>query len=430
MTHHPRLARPQEEAMPRYRHDAYDIAPSPFQPTGGGRLSRRDVLGGVLSAAALGLVGTSEARAAGVGAAISDVRRTTTALRLGSNENPCGLGPAAKDAFLSALAEANRYPGRSSYALVEALAALHKVDTSWIYLAPGSGELLRAGTTAFTSPSKALVMASPTFEAPGRTAMAVGAPVHEVPVTSEGRLDLDAMAAKAAGAGLFFLCNPNNPTGGSVPGTAVAEFVAKVKMAAPEARVLVDEAYFDYVEDPGYATAVPLAQADPRVFVTRTFSKIFGMAGLRVGYAIGHPETLAALRQQGSSGTLSSASLAAAAAALGDTAHLTAEKARNRATRTFTRERFEAAGYRVLPSSANFLMIDVRRDASSFGSICRQHQIFVARAFPPLTSCVRLTIGTQAEMDEAVPAMLALLEAPASARAHSIANDWEAEAAC
>jgi histidinol-phosphate aminotransferase len=267
------------------------------------------------------------------------------------------------------------------------------------------------------------VVASPTFEAPGRAASAIGAPVQAVPVTADGRLDLDAMAAKAPGAGMFFLCNPNNPTGASVPGTAVAEFVAKVKVAAPEARILVDEAYFDYVDDPGYATAVPLAQADPRLLVTRTFSKIFGMAGLRVGYAIAHPDTLAALRRQGSSGTLSSASLAAASAALADSSHLSAEKARNTAARRFTRERFEAAGYRVLPSSANFLMIDIKRDASTFQSLCREHQIVVARAFPPLTTCMRLSVGTQAEMDEAVPAMLSLLEAPPPASARLAALD-------
>jgi histidinol-phosphate aminotransferase len=409
--------------MPRHRHDAYDVDLSSALPVGRGQLSRRDVLGGVLSAAALGVLAPARADAAATTTVTRDVRRTTTALRLGSNENPCGLGPAAKDAFVAAAGEANRYPGRSSQVLVEALAAQHKVEPSWIYLTPGSGELLRAATMAFTSPAKSLVVASPTFEAPGRAAAAIGAPVQAVPVTSEGRLDLDAMAAKAAGAGMFFLCNPNNPTGASVPATAVAAFVATVKAAAPDAKILVDEAYFEYVDDPGYATAVPLAQADPRVFVTRTFSKIYGMAGLRVGYAIAHPETLAALRRQGSSGTLSSASLAAAAAALADTAHLSAEKARNTAARRFTREKFEAAGYRVLPSSANFLMIDVKRDASAFQAMCRQHQIMVARAFPPLTSCVRLSIGTQAEMDEAVPAMLALLEAPPPASARAAALD-------
>jgi histidinol-phosphate aminotransferase len=419
--------------MPRHRHDAHDVdRESSVRSVARGQLSRRDMLGGVFSVAALGVAAAADSRAAAVSVAGTDVRRTSVPLRLGSNENPCGLGPAAHAAFVAAAAEANRYPGRAGQALVEALAAQHKVDPSWIYLTPGSGELLRAATMAFTSPAKSLVMASPTFEAPGRAAAAIGVPVQAVPVTSDGRMDLEAMAGKAAGAGMFFLCNPNNPTGGSVPAAAVADFVAKVRTAAPDAKILVDEAYFEYVDDPGYATAVPLAQADPRVFVTRTFSKIFGMAGLRVGYAIAHPETLAALRRQGSSGTLSSASLAAAAAALADGAHLTAERARNSAARRFTRQQFETAGYRVLPSSANFVMIDIRRDAAAFQSLCRQHQIGVARAFPPLTTYVRLSIGTQAEMDEAVPAMLALLETPAptSARIASLAVDWDAGGAC
>jgi histidinol-phosphate aminotransferase len=423
--------------MPRDAHDAYDADVPPSLPSlSRGQLSRRRLLGSVLSAAAAGVIAPSRVAARGFDldgvAKATDIRRTSTMLRLGSNENPCGLGPAAKDAFVAAAGEANRYPGRAGQVLIDALAAQHKVEPAWIYLTPGSGELLRAATMAFTSSSRSLVVASPTFEAPGRAAAAIGAPTHAVPVTADGRLDLEAMAAKAAGAGMFFLCNPNNPTGASVPATAVASFVAMVKTSAPDAKVLVDEAYFEYVDDPGYATAVPLAQADPRVFVTRTFSKIFGMAGLRVGYAVAHPDTIALLRKQGSSGTLSSASLAAAAAALADTAHLTAERARNTAARTFTRAKFEAAGYRVLPSSANFVMIDIRSDAGAFGALCRQHQIGVARAFPPLSTCVRLSIGTQAEMEEAVPAMLALLETapPVSARIAARATHWDAGGAC
>ena len=251
-----------------------------------------------------------------------------------------------------------------------------------------------------------------------------------MPVTADGRLDLDAMLAKAAGAGLVYVCNPNNPTGGGVPGTSLTAFVDRLKTVAPEARVLVDEAYFEYADEPGYATAVPLAVADRRVLVTRTFSKVFGMAGLRVGYAIAHPDTLAALEAHGRDGTLSNASLAAAAAAFADTAHIAAECARNRAVRQFTRERFEAAGYRVLPSAANFLMVDIKRDAGSFGGECRRQRIAVARPFPPLTTCMRLTIGTQAEMDEAVPAILALLQSPASARIASAPFDWIAGAGC
>jgi histidinol-phosphate aminotransferase len=393
----------------------------------GDRLSRRDVLGGLVSAAAVGVAvpGLAQARP-GAG----EIRRTSTVLRLGSNENSTGLGPAARAAFLAAADEANRYPGRAWETLLEALTTHHQIERSWIHLTPGSGALLSAATLAFTGASRSLVTAAPTFEAPARTARRTGATVHAVPVTADGRLDLDAMLAQAAGAGLFFVCNPNNPTGGSVPGAALTAFVAKAGTAAPEARILIDEAYFEYADEAGYATAVPLAKADPRVIVTRTFSKVFGMAGLRVGYAIAHPDTLAGLEAHGPDGTLSNASLAAAAAAFTDTAHIAAERARNRAVREATRQRFEAAGYRVLPSAANFVMVDIRRDAGAFGSACRRERIAVARPFPPLATCMRLTIGTQAEMDEAVPAILALLEAPATARAEPTPVDSFADASC
>jgi histidinol-phosphate aminotransferase len=379
------------------------------------RLSRRDVLGGFVSAAALSGVARVSA---------SDVRRSDAILRLGANENSAGLGPAARAAFAEAVGEANRYPGRSWQQLESALVALHRIDGGSPLVTPGSGELLRAATLAFTSPSRSLVTAAPTFEAPARTAYSVGAPVHAVPVTGEGRLDLEAMLAKAEGAGLVYLCNPNNPTGGSVPAAAIADFVARLAKVAPDARVLLDEAYHDYADEPGYATGVPLAMADGRVLVTRTFSKVFGMAGLRVGYAIAQPSTLNALQAHTSDGTMSSASLAAAAAALGDSGHVAAERERNRAVRQFTRERFEAAGYRVLPSAANFLMIDVRRDAGAFGRDCRQERIAVARPFPPLSTHLRLTIGTQAEMEEAVPVLLGLLGTPASARAGAPETGW------
>lgn len=429
--------------MPRHRRDAYDVEPpSSVLSVARGQLSRRDMLGGVLSVAALGVAGVADARPAGVagvaGAAgvtgADGVRRTTTVLRLGSNENSGGLCPAARQAFLAAADEANRYPGRAGSVLAEALAARHQVDPSWIYLTPGSGELLRAASAAFTSPSRALVTAAPSFEAPARVAELVGAPVRAIPVTADGRLDLGGMAGKAAGAGLFFVCNPNNPTGSHVPAAAVADFVATVRTAAPEARVLVDEAYFEYVEDPAHASAVPLAIADRRVMVTRTFSKLFGMAGLRVGYAVAHPETLAALRTSGAGGVMtggmSSASVAAAGAALADASHAATARARNRDVHRYTRETFEAAGFRVLPSSANFVMIDVKRDAGTFGGECRRHQIVVARAFPPLTTHVRLTLGTMAEMQEAVPAMLALLRVPAPARAAAQPSPWMPGDAC
>ena len=405
--------------MPRDLTNAYDAeAPSTSVSTiARGQLSRRHLIGGLLSAAAIGVAAPAHVAARGRAAdgasrTTGALRTSTSPIRIGSNENPVGLCPAAKEAFLGAAAEANRYPGRAGQALMDAIAKQHQVEPAWILVTPGSGELLRAATVAYTGPAKSLVVAAPTFEAPGRVAAALGAPVQAVPVTGDGRLDLDAMAAKAAGAGLFFVCNPNNPTGSHVATASVAAFVARTKAAAPESRILVDEAYFEYVDDPAYTSAVPLIATDKRVLVTRTFSKIFGMAGLRVGYVIAHPDTIADLRKQGSSGTLTGASLAAAAAALSDPSHLGPERARNTAARAFTREKFETAGFRVLPSSANFVMIDIKRDAGAFQALCRQQQIQIARPFPPLTTCVRVSIGTMAEMQEAVPAMLSLLAAP------------------
>jgi histidinol-phosphate aminotransferase len=336
-------------------------------------------------------------------------------IRIGSNENPYGLGRAARAAIAEALAEANRYPFDAISRLHAAVASAQDVSRDWLTLTPGSGEILRAATVAFTSSSRALVAAAPTFEAPARTAGAIGAPVRHVPVLESGSLDLAAMAAQASGAGLFFVCNPNNPTGGISTVDAVRDFLARVRRTAPDAIVLMDEAYHDFVEDPGYASAIALVRTDPRILVSRTFSKIYGMAGLRVGYAVAQPETLDALRRVVSQGSLSNVSTAAALAAFNDRDDYTRQRTLNRETKAFTRKAFDEAGFRVLPSEANFVMVDVKRDVSSFASACRSAGIFVARPFPPLRTCARITIGTTEEMQRAVPAMLAALQSPSSA---------------
>lgn len=368
------------------------------------QISRRDLGRFVASAAAVAAVRPALAAPAAGGP-----------IRIGSNENSHGLGRAARAAIADALEEANRYPFDTISRLQSTLCASLDVSRDWLALTPGSGEILRAATVAFTSSSRALVAASPTFEAPGRTADALGAPVRAVPVLANGSLDLEAMAAQAAGAGLFFACNPNNPTGGVSSADAVREFVARVRRAAPEAIVLMDEAYHDFVEDPGYASAVSLVKSDPRVLVSRTFSKIYGMAGLRVGYAVAQPDTLDAMRRVFSQGTLSNTSTAAALAAFGDREDYARQRTLNRETKAFTRKAFEDAGFRVLPSEANFVMVDVRRDVSSFGSACRAAGIGIARPFPPLRTCARITIGTPDEMQRAVPAMLGILQTPSSA---------------
>ncbi|MPY90496.1 MAG: aminotransferase class I/II-fold pyridoxal phosphate-dependent enzyme [Luteitalea sp.] len=392
------------------------------------RLSRR-ALGRSLAVATLGASvwpRTAFSRSEAVKAvAIGDVQP----LRLGSNENPYGPGPAALEALRASLGEANRYPFAFTSQLREALATFHDVGRDGVVVAPGSGEILRATTLAFTSSSHGLVTAAPTFEAPSRTAAEIGAPIQAVPVQRSGALDLIAMAARAERAGLVFVCNPNNPTGGISSAEAVAELVARVRRTAPDAVILVDEAYYEYVEDRSYATAIRLTRADPRVIVSRTFSKIHGMAGLRVGYAIAHPDTLSAVEQHLARNGLSNASAAASLASLGDQEHLARQRALNREARAFTRQACEGAGYRVLASEANFLMVDLGRDAATVQAMCREAGVAIARPFPPLRTHARISIGTMDEMRRAMEIMLPILADPASARYEGVAGtaEWQGE---
>lgn len=409
------------------------------------RLSRREfgrstvatVGASLLSSSSL-LSSTAQARAPQTPLSVAAAGPAIAPIRIGSNENPYGVGPAALAAFTASSKDGNRYPGASVMNLSARLAAVHAVTTDRILLTPGSGEILRAATRAFTSPTKSLVVAAPTFESPERTAKMIGAPIQAVPVTSSGAMDLAGMAARAAGAGMFFICNPNNPTGGVNAYAAIVDFVAAVRKTAPDALILIDEAYFEYAEDPGYKTAIPLTAQDPKILVSRTFSKIHGMAGLRVGYAIASPDTLAAMRPHLSQGALSGPSAAAALASLDDREHLAKQVTLNRDARTFTRQAFESAGFTVLPSHANFLMVDVKRDAAGFQALCREAGVQIARAFPPMKTYARISIGTMDEMTRATALMLPLLAAPASAaRLHAAstpddfnAPDWGAGEWC
>ena len=326
-----------------------------------------------------------------------------TVVRLDSNENPNGPGAAALAAVRGALGEAARYPRQPITALRAAVASSFGVAPDHILLGCGSTDILRAAVYAFTSPARALVTASPTFENPANDAERIGAPVRAIPVAaSDLRLDLAAMADAAKDAGLVFLCNPNNPTSTVHGADAVKEFVARTLREAPDATILIDEAYHEYVDDPRYASAVPLALADPRVVVSRTFSKVYGMAGLRVGYAIGQPKTVQAMARHTLSIGVNQLGAAAALAGLGAREHVERERALNRTTRSFTQRAFESMGFRCAESQTNFLMVDLRRDSKPFRAACKESGVLVGRPFPPLDNYARVTIGTMPEMRHAV----------------------------
>jgi len=204
-------------------------------------------------------------------------------IRIDSNENPNGPGARAFEAMRSTFDVANRYPVTLEDDLTTEIAKSLGVKPENIMLGCGSGEVLRSAVQAFTSPTRALVSPMPSFELAADYARFIGSPVKSPKVDAKLRLDLDAMADAAKGAGLVYLCNPNNPTATVHGKSAIADYVDKVGRSSPQTIVLVDEAYHEYVEDPSYSTAIPLALDNPRMFVTRTFSKVFGMAGMRVG---------------------------------------------------------------------------------------------------------------------------------------------------
>ena len=283
-------------------------------------------------------------------------------------------------------------------ALREAVAKAPGVPVDHVLLGCGSSEVLRVAVDAFTSPAKALVTAAPTFEDAADRAKVLGVPVRAVPVMGDLRLDLPTMAAQAGGAGLVFVCNPNNPTGTVYPAAAIADFVRRVKRDAPDATVLVDEAYHEYVDDPAYATALPLALEMPGVVVARTFSKAHGLAGLRVGYAIARPATIEAMSRHLLGIGINALGATAALAALGDRELPSRERRLNAEAREYTTRFFEGRGYRVTPSQANFLMVDVRRDPKAFQDACREQKVLVGRPFPPLKTHARVSIGTMDEM--------------------------------
>jgi len=328
---------------------------------------------------------------------------------IASNENPVGPGKAVLDTLRSLL-EGGTRPGRYSNQagqLTEAIAAHFKVKPDNVLVSEGSTEILRAATQVYTSKTKALVGTIPTYEECAGYAELLGHPVKGVSLDSAFKLDVDKMAAAAKGAGLVFYCNPNNPTATYVGAKATRAFLAKLNSTSPETTVLVDEAYFDYVTDPDHETHIPIAVENPRVIVARTFSKAYGMAGLRQGYALAHADTIKALRPwvaSGGTGSLNVFGMAAATVAIAqDASFTTNERNRNKAVRDMTTKWFADRGMKPTDCQANFMFVDIGTPAKAFREACRAKGVMVARDFPPFEKThARITLGTMDEMTKAV----------------------------
>jgi histidinol-phosphate aminotransferase len=210
------------------------------------------------------------------------------------------------------------------------------------------------------------------------------------------------IAAAVKGAGLVFFNNPNNPTATVHGAKTVTDMVERIRKASPDTVILIDEAYHDYVTDPSYQTAVPLALATPNVLVARTFSKAYGMAGMRIGYAVGRADTLKKLAALKMPYNVSVFGIGAAIASLNDPQHIDDERRRNTEVRDFTMKALREMGAKPADSQGNFLFADIGMPAKDFRDACAKQGVMVGRDFPPFekTHC-RISIGTMAEMQKA-----------------------------
>jgi histidinol-phosphate aminotransferase len=326
-------------------------------------------------------------------------------IHIDSNENARGPGQSSIDALHRAIsARVGRgYPPDYVGELSRTIAAHYNVGTDRVIIGCGSGPILEAGARAFCSESKPLVTGSPSYAQPEGAARRVGAQVKAIPLDRELKLDLNAMADAAKGAGLVFFCNPNNPTGTAHTFANVDRFVRRVKQESPDTAILIDEAYIDYSYDPAVKTAVPLTQEFPGVFVARTYSKAHGMAGLRLGYAIGQQATVRAVSQAWNLGSMNTLTAAAGITSLRDTAHMDEERKENARVRDFTLQAFKRMGFEASDCHTNCMFVNLGRPASEFRDACRKLGVAVGRDFPPMEKThSRISLGTMDEMRKAV----------------------------
>jgi histidinol-phosphate aminotransferase len=319
-------------------------------------------------------------------------------LRLNSNENPMGLAPSAREAALAGMSEANRYPFTAMGPLREAIAARHGTTPAHVLLGNGSTEILRVAVAAGATGT--LIVAEPTFEDITDYARPFGYRVERVPLTAAFAHDIAAMRDRAAvsdGPVVVYLCNPNNPTATL---TDCGEIASWIQDAPERVFFVVDEAYFDFVDDAGYWSFDQVALTRPNVLLVRTFSKIFGMAGLRAGYGIAHADTAARLGGHLTQSTPNHLAQVAAIASLQDEELIPRGRLANQRARRILLDVLGELELAALPSHANFVMHRIPGDLRTYQGRMRERGVQVGRAFPPMMGYNRVSIGLPAEMEE------------------------------
>jgi len=325
-------------------------------------------------------------------------QRAAGPVRLHLNENAAGPSPAVMAAIRDLASRAlHRYPETEEAALRERLGALHHVPASHIVLGCGSTDIMRMAAAAFATRGTSVVVAVPTFDALGDAASATGADLIEVPLTSSHAHDLDAMLHKVDGATrLVYVCNPNNPTGTLTRRLDLEQFVSALPAGV---HVVIDEAYHHYAAvSSDYASFIDRPVADSRVIVTRTFSTVYGLAGLRIGYAVAAPEVIERLAAVRLPQGVSTVAAVAAVSALADVEHVRRSVRRNTDDRQEFFNQANARMLRPLDSHANFVLLDTQRPGLAMVEHFRTNGVLVSGPSYGFPKSIRVSLGTADEM--------------------------------
>jgi histidinol-phosphate aminotransferase len=318
-------------------------------------------------------------------------------IRLDRNENPYGPSPSVAAAAKSTLDLVSRYPRTARDTLSERIALLSHVEPEQVLLGCGSTELLRAAANAFLGKGKQLVQASPTFEAMEHYASAAGAEVVSVPLTATFAHDLNGMLVRTGDStGLVYICNPNNPTASLTARKDLETFLSRLRGSTV---VLIDEAYHHYAGSSGmYASFIDQPLADERVIVTRTFSAVYGLAGLRLGYAVGSPKIVGQMTRFTTLDNINAVAAHAAVTSLGDVNAVNNFIQRNANDRQEFFNQAMARALKPVDSHANFVMMNTMHPAKDVAGFFRTKGVLIAAGFPRMDTYIRVSLGRPEEM--------------------------------
>ena len=316
------------------------------------------------------------------------------AIRIDANENPLGPSASAREAASAIVAQGGRYCDSLTDDLVKTLAEMERLKLEQVRVYAGSSEPLHHTVAAFSSAQHSYVTADPGYEAGMITAAAIGAKVVKVPLTKTYAHDVKAMLAAAPDAGVFYVCNPNNPTGTT---TSHSDIEYLVGNKPKDSVVLVDEAYIHFSDS---TSVMDLVKAGKDVVLLRTFSKIYGMAGLRCGAVFARPDLLEKIENYGGWNFMPITALVAASASLKDAQLVPERKRRNAEIRSQVFSWLDRNGYSYIPSESNCFMIDTKKPAKSTIDAMAKQNVFIGRIWPVWPTYTRITIGTAPEMEQ------------------------------